>query len=391
MKKSIFALFLSAAAMACAGDFFVSKDGDVWGEAFAWEKNAVPSAPVNLRMSQNSGNLQVDGDRTVQTISVWGKAQNIHLLENSVFMLGSGGFNPQNSSVCVSGSGFFRCAGDNLKVYGGDGGVVNFVSNVELDSIVFDNSRKILKSAKIAMRQPIDRIFKTRIGKDGVYAPLKIAGAKGADCSVSLEGNTTVGDIEVRSNARLTVATDRLFLSGKYKKAEVFDATLELVRKAAPYRFGAKVRLNGGSTLVLRGENPLAGMVNVLFLSGTTNSVVVDGVSRLDGFCIAAGGVAGAKDLRIVLPKKSKGVVLTLGRIVSNPSSKAYLAADTLSATPDGKSVGDVSIAIENFANGAVKVAKGFNNPADYAKIKASGWTNFRVQNGVLVADKANK
>ena len=251
MKKSIFALFLSAAAMACAGDFFVSKDGGVWGEAFAWEKNAVPSAPVNLRMSQNSGNLQVDGDRTVQTISVWGKAQNIHLLENSVFMLGSGGFNPQNSSVCVSGSGFFRCAGDNLKVYGGDGGVVNFVSNVELDSIVFDNSRKILKSAKIAMRQPIDRIFKTRAGKDGVYAPLKIAGAKGADCSVSLEGNTTVGDIEVRSNARLTVATDRLFLSGKYKKAEVFDATLELVRKAAPYRFGAKVRLNGGERFVL--------------------------------------------------------------------------------------------------------------------------------------------
>jgi hypothetical protein len=54
----------------------------------------------------------------------------------------------------------------------------------------------------------------------------------------------------------------------------------------------------------------------------------------------------------------------------------------------NGEKIDNVSIVFENFKNGVVKVDKGLATPADYAKIKASGWKDFRIEKGYLTATK---
>ena len=383
-------LVLSALVASCAafaGDYFVSNQGGLWSKASTWRGNALPQEPVNLRMDAQSGNLEIDGDRKIANASVWGKPQNIHILDGSKLTVGAQGFNVQAVPVCVSGSGFMHCGGNSLVCYGGNGGRLNFVGNLVADKIIFTNDRKLLKKATMRMMQPIDRVFKTSVNAQGVYSDLVIRGAANASTRVEFLGNMTVGDIDISSNAHVFFKTSRLFMSGKYKKIEVSNSVLELSRSGAQYGISSKVRLNGGASLVLNGD-PYYNFVNVIFNAGKTNTVKIGGFARLKGFCIYSNG-AGARTLKIVLPKNAKQCALHLESIVFNPGSKMCLKADSLSKDGSGADVADISIAIENFANGAVKIDRGFANGADYAKITASGWKNFRLENGFLTADKA--
>ena len=84
MNKKILLSILSLASLSTFGaDYFISTQGGVWSNPARWEKNALPKAPIALRMSELSGNLEVDGDRTVANWSVWGKHQNIHILDGA--------------------------------------------------------------------------------------------------------------------------------------------------------------------------------------------------------------------------------------------------------------------------------------------------------------------
>ncbi len=389
MKRKI--LLTSSVLLACstlfAADYFVSKQGGLWSAKTTWQKGEVPTQKVALRMSEYSGNLEIDGSREIENWSVWGKHHNIHILDGASLKMGWSGFNQQNVTTCVSGSGFFKCTGDTLLAYGGDKGIVYFVSNVEFNKIAFNNSRKLLKDLTISMRQPIDRIFKTTLVKDNLYSDLSIAGLPNVKTKVELFGNTTIGDVNLSNNANLVINTARLFMSGKYKKVEVNNSRLELIANGVAYNIPAKVRLNGGATFVLSGNNPYVNYTNVLFNAGKTNTIVVNGKSDLRGFCIYNSG-KGERVLKIVLPKKVSGAVLTLENITWNPNSKAILASNSLSKDGAGNAIADIFIDIENFQNGAIAVKKGFDSPADYAKIRANGWKNFRIEKGKLVATK---
>ncbi len=387
-KVLISSSILLACSAAFAADYFISLQGGLWSEKTTWQNGELPKAKVSLRMSDKSGNLEIDGERKIENWSVWGKHHNIHILDGASLTMGSTGFNQQSVTTCVSGSGFFKSANNTLIGYGGDKGIVYFVSNVELNKIAFDNNRKLLKDLTISMRQPIDRVFKTTLAKDNLYSDLSISGLPNAKTTVELMGNTTVGDIDISNNANVVINTARLFMSGKFKKIEVANSRLELVANGVPYAIGAKVRLNGGASLVLTGNNPYDNFVNILFHNGKSNSIVINGKSHFKGFCIYNSGKSPERVLKIILPKKSSGTVLTLDNIVWNPNSKACLASGSLSKDGAGNSVSGLFIEIENFRNGAISIAKGLVDVADYAKIRANGWKNFRIEKGHLVADK---
>lgn len=390
MKKHILTFaFLSTSAVLFAAPYFVSHQGGLWSASTTWNGNAIPQPPIDLRMDAASGNLEIDKLASPANMSVWGKPQNIHILDGAIFELAHGGFNMQDVSMCISGSGFFKCKGNTLLGYGGNGGKLSFVSNVELSKITFDNHRKLIKDLTVSMNQPIDRIFKTPLKKDGkTYSNLSVSGVSGAKTRVDICGNTTVGDIDVLNSAHLVIDTPRLFLSGEFRKIEVTNATLELRRNGPQYLVYSKVRLNGNATLKLVGESPLLNRaINVLFLSGNQNTVKLYGHSEISGFTVYDNGKKNARTINIVIPKNSKGTVLSMNSFVVCPAAKVCLADNSLSQTGAGAKVSDVSINIKNFRNNAIKVAKGFKDPADYAKIKADGFKNFRLQNGFLVAD----
>ena len=389
MKKNIILSVLMATCSALsAADYFVSAQGGLWSATTTWKGGKIPVAPIALRMGEYSGNLEVDGNRKIQNWSVWAKAHNIHLLKDSTLTLGKTGFNQQQVSTCVSGEGFFKCQSDTLIGYGGNKGIVYFVSNVELNKIAFDNSRKLLKDLTISMRQPIDRIFKTTLIRDGLYSDLSITGLPKVKTKVELKGNTTIGDIDISNNANVVIDTARLFLSGRYRKIEVNNSRLELVGKGLAYSISSKVRLNGNATLVLTGNNPYENFVNIIFNAGKTNTLVVNGKASLKGFCVYNAGTPTGRTIKIVLPKKSSGIVLALENIIFQPNTPLCLKTGSLSKVGNGNSVSDISIEIENFRNGAISVGNGFTDSADYAKIKAKGWKDFRLQNGVLTATK---
>ena len=388
MNKKILLSILSLASLSTFGaDYFISTQGGVWSNPATWEKNALPKAPIALRMSELSGNLEVDGDRTVANWSVWGKHQNIHILDGASLTLGSYGFNQQKVSMCVSGEGFLKFQNNTMVAYGGDGGSLNLVGNTICNKITFDNSRKLLKDITISTRQPIDRIFKTTLNENGRYHDFSLYGLKGIKTKVRLMGNTTVGDIDINNNAHLVINTARLFMSGKYGKVEVANSTLELIRKGPKYNIGAKVRLNGNAKLILS-RNPYANFVNVLFNSGDTNTVEITDVAEFSGFCLYAPKTKTAKTLKIVLPKNAPANVLKLNTVVSNPGSKMCMSNGSLTKDENGKSVDNIYIEFVNFKNGVVKIENGLATPADYAKIKAKGWKNFRVEKGYLTATK---
>ena len=390
MKKYISALaFLSTSAALFAAPYFVSHQGGLWSANTTWKGKVLPQPPIDLRMDATSGNLEIDKFAAPANMSVWGKPQNIHILDGAIFELDRGGFNMQDVSLCVSGSGFFKCKGNALLGYGGKGGKLNFVSNVELNQIVFDNGRKLIKDLAVSMNQPIDRVFKTPLKKDGkTYSNLSVGGVAGAKTRVNICGNTTVGDIDVLNSAYLVIDTPRLFLSGEFRKIEVSNATLELRRNGPQYLVYSKVRLNGNATLKLVGESPLLKRsINVLFLSGNQNTIELYGHSEISGLTVYDNGKKNARTINIVIPKNSKGTVLSMDSFIVCPASKICLADNSLSQTGAGAKISDVSINIKNFRNNAIKVAKGFKDPADYAKIKADGFKNFRLQNGFLLAD----
>ncbi len=387
MNKKILLSILSLAGVSAFGaDYFVSYQGGVWSQSATWAKNVLPKAPISLRMSENSGNLEVDGNRTLANISVWGKLQNIHILDGATLTLGLQGVNPQKVSMCISGEGFLKFQKDTMVAYGGEGGALNLVGNTICNKIMFDNKRKLLKDITISMRQPIDRIFKTTLDKNGIYNNFSLYGLNGVKTKVRFMGNTTVGDIDINNNAHLVIDTARLFMSGRYRKIEVANSTLELIRKGPQYNIGAKVRLNGNAKLILS-RNPYANFVNVLFNSGDTNTVEIKDATVLNGFCIYAPRNKTAKTFKIVLPKNAPANVLKLNTFVSNPKSAMCMDEGSLTMS-GGKVVDNISIEFVNFRNGAVKVDKGLATPADYAKIKAKGWKNFRVEKGYLTATK---
>ena len=171
----LFAMAVSGTAL-WAAPYFVSHQGGLWSAPSTWEKAALPKPPIDLRMSHTSGNLEVDAKVDVANISVWGKPQNIHILEGSQLTLSLGGFNMQKVNTCVSGAGLFKCQSNTLVGYGGDGGTLFFVSNAQFDKILFNNNRKLIKNLTVSMNQPIDRVFKTTEGKDGKYNSLSIVG-----------------------------------------------------------------------------------------------------------------------------------------------------------------------------------------------------------------------
>ena len=384
-------LFMAAAFFAAStvfgADAFVSQKGGLWSDPSAWRDKALPLAPVNLRMDAFSGNFEIDGQRAIANLCVWGKPQNIHIYDGATLTIGSLGINVQNVPTCVSGSGFLRFQSDALVCYGGSGGRLNIVGNAIANKIVFDGSRKLLKSAAIRMAQPMDRIFKTTLNDKGGYSDLSIIGAPNANSRVEFLGNTTVGDIDIVNNAYVLFNTPRLFMFGQYKKIEVSNSTIELARAQSQYSIYGKVRLNGGATLVLRGD-PYDNFVNMLFIAGKTNTVVVADSASLGGFCVYNNGKADGRTVKIVLPKKAGSGVLRLKSIIHNPGSNMCLKSNSLSLDGKGNAVGDISIEIENFANGAITVENGFDNPDDYAKIRAKGWGDFRLANGVLIATK---
>lgn len=386
-KKILLSILSLASVSAFSADYFVSHQGGVWSKPSTWAKNAVPNSSVSLRMAETSGNLEVDGDRVVANWSVWGKHQNIHILNGSSLTLGSYGLNQQTVSMCVSGEGFLKFAKNTMVAYGGDGGSLNLVGNTICNKITFDNSRKLLKNITISTRQPIDRIFKTTLKDNGRYHDFSLYGLKGVNTKVRFMGNTTIGDIDINNNAHLVINTARLFMSGQYGKIEVNNSTLELIRKGPQYFISSKVRLNGDSKLVLS-NNPYENLVNVLFNSGNTNTVEIKDASEFRGFCFYAPNNKSVKTLKIVLPKKAPANVLKLHTMVFNPKSKMCMSDCSLTKGGNGQKVDNLYIEFVNFKNGVVKLDKGLATPADYAKIKAKGWKDFRLEKGYLTATK---
>ncbi len=408
---------LCAAALAASAfaerTLFISETGGNWTDASTWTENgAATTAPLDgesilLRADAKSGVLTIDTDATVNNISVWGKNQNISINENKTFTVKSGdisaGVNLQNIKTVISGAGTLRGVGDTLTIYGGNAGASLEVSSNALLKTISFNPKTVYYDgtpATVLFNASGSNSFTTGlVSGQTYYDRITINGhSKYSNLAVKIAGNATVGDIRLENNSKLIIDSSNFTMKGQYGAAEVNKSTLELVGgKGKPYIIPAKVRLNGGSTLVLTGDNAYTYLVNGLFNYGdNTNTLVVNGKTSMAGLCVYDKADLSEKVFKIELGEMAEGqdYLLQLTNLTKEAGHKDILATNSLTKTTSivsgsaSREVLGFYVEFVNFDNGKVKLLNDLLTAEDWEHVRAAGWENFRLVDGYITADK---
>ena len=377
-----------AALLSCASAFadnvYINSDSNV-------SDYTNPTLSGNVLLFDTNGvTLTVDESVSVSKASVWGSCSiNISIDSGNTFAATSTagtGFNTGNASsyTYINGSGTLD---GSVRAYGGTG-TLNISSNMNASYIYQDTASKIIYS-DTGGNSWNNGLITSSSYNNKFYL---VGGGSSVSSSTEITGSATLGDIYLSNNAHLILNSASFTANGTLKLVEVTQSTIELTRgsRTSPYTFGSKIRLNGGSTMILNGENAYTGLTNTVFSAGTVNTVYINDQTDLAGFVIYnLGNLTLTRTLNVVLAAKDADdpYILKLAHFTSVAANSAILNTDSLTTTYGGGTVDNIYINFVNFELKTVMVTNDLLTSADWSHITADGWENFYIDDdGYLAA-----
>lgn len=352
-----------------------------------------------MRAEGSSAPLIVDTDAYANSISMWGSDKSIEINSGVSLTVGEKGINLQNITTSISGAGTLTTSSGNLIIYGGNS---NASAQISSNAII----SKVTFSGNYFTDDTVSTVVFNASGSNTLTTKLQTSGSKNDGFTVSggksinsvvkITGNAKLGDITISNNGRLVIDSDNFVMNGTYNKVEVYASVIELVGgKSSPYSIYSKIRLNGASTLILTGDNAYTNLTNILFNSGNTNKIVVNGTTNMAGLCVYDKTSLAEKTIIIELGEVAEGqdYVLHLEHLTQEAKNASILATDSLTKTTT--STGAASQVVEgmfvefvNFDNGKVRLDNDLLTAEDWDHVKSDGWENFRLENGYITADR---
>ena len=408
MRKTLCISFaLAALALTANADrtLMVAPQGGDWSSNSTWLQGDSPTtAPtpgeyIELRAEGSSAPLIVDTDAYANSISMWGSDKSIEINSGASLTVGEKGINLQNITTSISGAGTLTTSSGNLIIYGGNS---NASAQISSNAII----SKVTFSGNYFTDDTVSTVVFNASGSNTLTTKLQtsgskndgftVSGGKSINSEVKITGNAKLGDITISNNGRLVIDSDNFVMNGTYNKVEVYASVIELVGgKSSPYSIYSKIRLNGASTLILTGDNAYTNLTNILFNSGNTNKIVVNGTTNMTGLCVYDQPSLAQKTIIIELGEVAEGqdYVLHLEHLTAEAKNASILATDSLTKTTT--SAGTASQVVEgmfvefiNFDNGKVKLDNDLLTAEDWDHVKSDGWENFRLENGYITADR---
>ncbi len=409
MRKTLCISFaLAALALTANADrtLMVAPQGGNWSSNSTWLQGDSPTtapAPgeyIELRAEGRSAPLIVDTDAYANSISMWGADKNIEINSGASLTVGETGMNLQNITTSISGAGTLTALSGNLIIYGGNSNAsAQISSNAIISKVTFSgNYFKDDTVSSVVFNASGSNTLTTNLqtSGNGKNDGFTVSGGKSINSVVKITGNAKLGDITISNNGRLVIDSDNFVMNGTYNKVEVYASVIELVGgKSSPYSIYSKIRLNGASTLILTGDNAYTNLTNILFNSGNTNKIVVNGTTNMAGLCVYDKTSLAEKTIIIELGEVAEGqdYVLHLEHLTQEAKNASILATDSLTKTTT--STGTASQVVEgmfvefiNFDNGKVRLDNDLLTAEDWDHVKSDGWENFRLENGYITADR---
>lgn len=408
MKKTLcisFALAALALTANAARTLTVAPQGGDWSSDSTWLQGGSPTtapAPgeyIELRAEGRSAPLIVDTDAYANSISMWGADKSIEINSGASLTVGSTGMNLQNITTSISGPGTLTALSGNLIIYGGNSNAsAKISSNAIISGVTFKGNYFTDDTvSSVVFNASGSNTLTTNLQTSGKNDGFTVSGGGASIKSeVKITGNAKLGDITISNNGRLVIDSNNFVMNGTYNKVEVHASVIELVGgKSRPYSIYSKIRLNGASTLILTGDNAYTNLTNILFDSGNTNKIVVNGTTNMAGLCVYDKPSLAQKTIIIELGEVAEGqdYVLHLEHLTTEAANASILATDSLTKTTT--STGEVSQVVEgmyvefiNFDNGKVKLDNDLLTAEDWDHVKSDGWENFRLEDGYITADR---
>ena len=409
MRKTLcisFALAALALTANAARTLMVAPQGGDWSSDSTWlEGDSPTTAPtpgeyIELRAQGSSAPLIVDTDAYATSVSMWGADKSIEINSGVSLTVGDKGINLQDITTSISGAGTLTTSSGELIIYGGNS---NASAQISSNAII----SKVTFSGNYFTDDTVSTVVFNASGSNTLTTNLQtsgngkndgftVSGGKSINSVVKITGNAKLGDITISNNGRLVIDSDNFVMNGTYNKVEVYASVIELVGgKSSPYSIYSKIRLNGASTLILTGDNAYTNLTNILFNSGNTNKIVVNGTTNMAGLCVYDKTSLAQKTIIIELGEVAEGqdYVLHLEHLTQEAKNASILATDSLTKTTT--STGTASQVVEgmfvefiNFDNGKVKLDNDLLTAEDWDHVKSDGWENFRLENGYITADR---
>lgn len=407
MKKILcisFALAALALTANAARTLTVAPQGGDWSSDATWLEGGSPTtapAPgeyIELRAQGSSAPLIVNTDAYANSISMWGSDKSIEINSGASLTVGETGINLQNITTSISGAGTLTTSSGNLIIYGGNSNAsAQISSNAIISKVTFSGNYFTDNTVStVVFNASGSNTLTTKLQTSGKNDGFTVSGGKSINSVVKITGNAKLGDITISNNGRLVIDSDNFVMNGTYNKVEVYASVIELVGgKSSPYSIYSKIRLNGASTLILTGDNAYTNLTNILFNSGNTNKIVVNGTTNMTGLCVYDKTSLAQKTIIIELGEVAEGqdYVLHLEHLTKEAENSSILATDSLTKTTT--SAGTASQVVEgmyvefiNFDNGKVKLDNDLLTAEDWDHVKSDGWENFRLENGYITADR---
>ena len=407
--KKILCISFTLAALALTGNaartLTVAPQGGDWSSDSTWLQGGSPTtapAPgeyIELRAEGRSAPLIVDTDAYANSISMWGSDKSIEINSGASLTVGSTGMNLQNITTSISGAGTLTTSSGELIIYGGNSNAsAQISSNAIISNVTFRGNYFTDDTvSSVVFNASGSNTLTTNLQTSGKNDGFTVSGGGASIKSeVKITGNAKLGDITISNNGRLVIDSDNFVMNGTYNKVEVHASVIELVGgKSSPYSISSKIRLNGASTLILTGDNAYTNLTNILFNSGNTNKIVVNGTTNMAGLCVYDKTSLAQKTIIIELGEVAEGqdYVLHLEHLTMEAPNASILATDSLTKTTT--STGAASQVVEgmyvefiNFDNGKVKLDNDLLTAEDWDHVKSDGWENFRLENGYITADR---
>ena len=406
--KKILCISFTLAALAltenAARTLTVAPQGGDWSSDATWLQGGssttapAPGEYIELRAEGRSAPLIVDTDAYANSISMWGSDKNIEINSGASLTVGSTGMNLQNITTSISGAGTLTTSSGNLIIYGGNSNAsAQISSNAIISGVTFRGNYFTDDTVSSVVFNASGSNTLTTNLQSGKNDGFTVSGGGASIKSeVKITGNAKLGDITISNNGRLVIDSNNFVMNGTYNKVEVHASVIELVGgKSRPYSISSKIRLNGASTLILTGDNAYTNSTNILFYSGNTNKIVVNGTTNMAGLCVYDKTSLAEKTIIIELGEVAEGqdYVLHLEHLTQEAKNASILATDSLTKTTT--STGTASQVVEgmyvefvNFDNGKVKLDNDLLTAEDWDHVKSDGWENFRLENGYITADR---
>ena len=382
----------------------VAPQGGDWSSNSTWlEGDSPTTAPtpgeyIELRAQGSSAPLIVDTDAYATSVSMWGADKSIEINSGVSLTVGNKGINLQDITTSISGAGTLTTSSGELIVYGGNSNAsAQISSNAIIGKVTFSGSYFTDDTvSSVVFNASGSNTLTTKLQTSGKNDGFTVSGGKSINSVVKITGNAKLGDITISNNGRLVIDSDNFVMNGTFNKVEVHASVIELVGgKSSPYSISSKIRLNGASTLILTGDNAYTNSTNILFNSGNTNKIVVNGTTNMAGLCVYDKTSLAQKTIIIELGEVAEGqdYVLHLEHLTMEAPNASILATDSLTKTTT--SAGTASQVVEgmfvefiNFDNGKVRLDNDLLTAEDWDHVKSDGWENFRLEDGYITADR---